>query len=289
MADGPNPVVQRRRLRAELRSARQAAKLTQDSVAQAMDWSPSKIIRIEAGSTGISTNDLKALLHLYKIDDPVRTDELLSLARAAKERSWWSDFKDEVSPRFFQFIEHEAAASGMQSFQPLMVPGLFQTRDYARTVIAQFAPAASAERLDSLLNIRIRRQEVLNRANPNPPLIHLVLNEAAVRARVGSPEIMRRQLDYLIELAARPNLTLEIIPFTAGVHPGMQAPFIILELADGADDDVLFLEQPRGDLIFADDPDETSSYRETFEDLRKLSLGPEPSTAYLADIASGMS
>ncbi|HUC58270.1 MAG TPA: helix-turn-helix transcriptional regulator [Streptosporangiaceae bacterium] len=286
MADGPNPVVQRRRLRAELRSARQAAKLTQETVAQAMDWSPSKIIRIEAGSTGISTNDLKALLQLYKIDDPIRADELLSLARAAKERSWWSDYKDEVSPRFFQFIEHEAAASGMQSFQPLMVPGLFQTREYAKTVIAQFAPSASDKRLDTLLNIRIRRQEVLNRTNS--PLMHFVLNEAAIRAEVGGKQIMHRQLLHLIDLADRPDLTLEIIPFTAGLHPGMQAPFIILELADGADDDVLFLEQPRGDLIFADDLDETSTYRETFEQLRKLSLGPEQSAAYLATIASEM-
>src|SRR5208282_2723561 len=121
MADGPNPLVQRRRLRVELRSARQAARLTQENVAAAMEWSPSKIIRIEAGSTGISTNDLKALLSLYNVVDPTRTDELLSLARAARERSWWADYKDDVSPGFFQFIEHEAAASAMRGFQPLIV------------------------------------------------------------------------------------------------------------------------------------------------------------------------
>jgi transcriptional regulator with XRE-family HTH domain len=286
MGDGPNPVVQRRRLRAELRSARQAAGLTQENVAEAMDWSPSKIIRIEAGSTGISTNDLKALLALYKVVDAARTDELVGLARIARERSWWSDYKDDVSPRFFQFIEHEAAASSMRGFQPLMVPGLFQTEEYARTVIEQFAVTTSPQRVDTLIKIRMKRQELLRRSDA--PLMHYVLDEAAIRRQVGGKAVMRRQILYLSEIAKRPNVTVEIVPFTAGVHPGMQGPFVILDLAEAADDDVLFLETARGDLIFGDDPDELATYGEWFEQLRKLSFGPDHSVTYLGTAAEEM-
>src|ERR1022692_1378002 len=275
MGDGPNPVVQRRRLRAELRGAQQAAGLTQESVAEAMDWSPSKIIRIESGSTGISTNDLKALLILYNFTDADRTEELIGLARTARERSWWSDYKDDVSPRFFQFIEHEAAASAMRGFQPLIVPGLFQTEEYMRTVIEQFAVTAPPRRVDTLLKIRMKRQELLSR--PDAPMMHFVLDEAA----------MRRQVLHLIEIAERPSVTVEVVPFTDGVHPGMQGPFVILELAEAADD-VLFLETARGDLIFGDDPDELSAYVEMFEQLRKLSFGPEHSVTFLETVAAEM-
>ena len=285
MGDGPNPVVQRRRLRAELRSARQAAGLTQESVAEAMDWSPSKIIRIESGSTGISTNDLKALLILYNFADADRTEELVGLARTARERSWWSDYKDDVSPRFFQFIEHEAAASAMRGFQPLIVPGLFQTEEYMRTVIEQFAVTAPPRRVDTLLKIRMKRQELLSR--PDAPMMHFVLDEAAIRRQVGGKAVMRRQVLHLIEIAERQSVTVEVVPFTAGVHPGMQGPFVILELAEAADD-VLFLETARGDLIFGDDPDELSAYVEMFEQLRKLSFGPEHSVTYLEAVAAEM-
>ena len=286
MGDGPNPVVQRRRLRTELRSARQTAGLTQESVAEAMDWSLSKIIRIEAGSVGISANGLRALLNLYKVCDSARTDELVGIARMAKERSWWSDYKEDVSPRFFQFIEHEAAASAMRAFQPLTIPGLLQTEEYARIVIQQFATTVSPARLDTLVKIRLKRQELLER--DLPPRLHFVLDEAAVRRLVGGKAAMRRQLLHLIRLSNKPNVTIEIVPFTAGVHPGMQGPFVILELAETVDDDVLFLETSRGDLIFGDDPDELSTYGEMFEQLRKLSFGPAESLTFLEVLADEM-
>src|ERR1700689_4204887 len=133
--DGPSPAVQRRRLRAELRKARLEAGLTQDQVAVAMDWSLSKLIRIENGSVGISTNDLKAILRLYKIVEADRTSDLVALARAARERSWWSVYRDVAPPRLLQLIEYEAASFITRNFQPLLVPGLLQTEDYARAVL----------------------------------------------------------------------------------------------------------------------------------------------------------
>lgn len=284
--DGPSPAVQRRRLRAELRRARQQAELTQDQVASAMDWSLSKVIRIEAGTVGISTNDLKALLRYYKIVDEEQTAELIALARVGRERSWQSQFRDVASPRLLQFIEYEEAASITRNFQPLVVPGLLQTEEYARIIIQQFTGQTTAERIDAQVEVRMRRQELLDRSDP--PLLFFILDEAVTRRLIGGKAVMRRQIRSLIEMAARPRVTIEIVPFGAGVHPGLQGPFVLHEFPDPADDDVLYLENPLGDLISRDSPEESLHYREAFEELRKLSLGKEGSAAYLDNLAKEM-
>jgi hypothetical protein len=248
-----------------------------------MDWSPSKIIRIEAGSVGVSTNDMKALLRLYKITDPARTADLLALARAARERT--STYRD-VPPRLLQFIEYEAAASSIRGFQPLLVPGLLQTEEYARAVIQQFMDTSSRTHIDSLVKIRMQRQEVLSRSDP--PKLLFVLDEAVIRRRVGGEAVMRRQIHHLIETAGRRNATLEVVPFSVGVHPGMQGPFVILEFPDAADDEVLYLESSRGDLIIRDIPDEIAAHEERLELLRKLSLGRRDSLTFLDRAAAEM-
>jgi hypothetical protein len=251
-----------------------------------MDWSLSKVIRIEAGSVGISTNDLKAILNLYKITDDEQTADLIALARAGRERSWQSAYRDVVSPRLLQLIEYESAALITRNFQPLLVPGLLQTEEYARAVLAQFAGQATAERIDTQVEFRMRRQELLDRADM--PLLFFILDEAVTRRLVGGPAAMRRQVRKLIELAGRPHITVEIVPFSAGLHPGLQGPFVIYEFPDPADDDVLYLENPLGDVISRDSPDEILRYRESFEDLRKLSLGPDGSLTYLDRLANEM-
>ena len=179
MVGSPSPAVQRRRLRAELRRARLEADLTQDQVAAAMDWSLSKLIRIENGSVGISTNDLRAILQYYKITDSDRTAELLAMARSARERSWWSEYRDIASKPVLQVIEYEAAAIISRNFQPQVVPGLLQTEEYARAVLGQLNSQSSRERVDSLVHIRMRRQELLDRADP--PLLFFIMDEPVVR------------------------------------------------------------------------------------------------------------
>jgi transcriptional regulator with XRE-family HTH domain len=285
-SDGPSPVVQRRRLRAELRKARQEAGFTQEQVAVAMDWSLSKVIRIEAGSVGISTNDLKALLRHYKLVDEARTAELVILARAARERSWWSVYKDVAPPGLLQLIGYESAAVINRNFEPLLIPGLLQTEEYARAVIRQLEERYPAEQVDTLVEIRMRRQELLDRADP--PLLFFILDEAVVRRLVGGAAVMRRQLRRLTEIADSPNVTIEVVPFSAGAHPGIKGPFVVLEFPDAADDDVLYLESARGDLISRDVPEEILAYREVFEQLRTMSLGPEGSLIYLAKMADEM-
>jgi len=285
--DRPSPVVQRRRLRTELRKARQDVGLTQEQVADAMDWSMSKMIRIEAGTVGISTTDLKALLDHYQLDDPELTSQLVALARAARERSWWSVYRDLAPPGLLQLIGYEAASFIIRNFETLVVPGLLQTEDYARAVVESLEEGATAQRVNTLVEIRMRRQEQLDR--DDPPLLFFILDEAVVRRLIGGRNVMRRQIHYLIEMAARPHVTIEIVPFNAGTHPGLRGPFVIVEFPDPGDDDVLYLET-RGDLIRGgiSEEGEASAYREVFEQLRRVSLGPDGSVEFLSQLADEM-
>lgn len=289
MADGGSPLVQRRRLRAELRKARQATDppLTQEQVAREMDWSLSKIIRIEAGSSGISANDLKALLRLYGVTDPEQVNLLVALARGARERSWWSAYRDVAPAPLLQLIEYESVASAIRQFETVFIPGILQTEDYARAVIQDYYDERpGSDRLRALVELRVRREELFD--SDNPPSFQFMLDEAVVRRLVGGATVMRSQLRRLIELADRPNITVEVIPFSAGLHPGMKGPFEIIEFADPSDSDIVFLESPRGDIV-SDNPEEVLSYREDFERLVKASLGPRDSLARLARIADEMS
>ena len=273
-SNGPGPAVQSRRLRTELRRIRLGTDETLEQVAVAMDWSLSKLIRIENGTVGISTNDLKVLLSHYGIVDDRRVEELVALAKAARERSWWSVYRDIASPQLLKFIEYQAAARITRNFEPLVVPGLLQTEEYAREVIKETWgwPRPSKDRLDSLVALRMKRQELLKRTGP-PPWFFFILNEDVLRRQVGGKDVMDRQIRHLIEVASRDDVTIEIVPFSAGVHYGMQGPLVILEFPEAEDDDVLYLENPGGDFIHRDKPEETATYREIFEELRHISLG----------------
>lgn len=282
MGDGPRQVVKRRRLRGELRSARMAAALTQDEVAVAMEWSPSKIIRIEAGSVGVSANDLKALLKLYNITEPNRVDELLTLARLARERL--TTYRD-APPKLLQFIDYEASSATIRGFQPLVVPGLLQTEEYARAVIQAVVPKASKAQVEAAVTVRMRRQEILTR--PDPVQLLAVVDEAVVRRQVGGDGAMRRQIKHLVAMGDRKNVTIEVVRFSAGVHPGVQGPFVIFEFPDAEDDDVLFLESSRGDLIIRDELEEIAAYEERFGALQRLSSGRRGSLAFLEAVAAG--
>jgi transcriptional regulator with XRE-family HTH domain len=281
MGDGPGQVVKRRRLRAELRNARITEDLTQDQVAEAMEWSPSKIIRIEAGSVGVSANDMKALLKLYHIADPKRVDELLALARVARERS--TTFRD-APPTLLEFIDYEAAASAIRMFQTILMPGLVQTEEYARAVIRTLKPEASKAQVEALVTVRMKRQELLARTDPVELLF--VVDEAVIRRQVGGEDVMRRQVRHLVETANKKNVTLEVVRFGAGAHPGMQGPFVIFEFPDAEDDDVLYLETSQGELIIRDKPSEIATHEERLTALRKLSANHKDSVAFLERVTA---
>lgn len=284
MADDGNPAVQGRRLRAALRQARLDAGLTQDQVAAALEWSLSKVVRIENGSVRISTTDLKAMLDQYKVTDPDRVAELTSMARAAKQRPWWSAYREFAPQRYLEYVELEQAALSTLNFQPMFVPGLLQTRDYAAAIIWQLGRDVTEERAEALLEFRMERQKKLLDAS-EPPTLSFILDESVVRRRVGGVEAMGNQIRHLIELAERPHITIQIFPFAVGLSFGMQAPFVIVQFP--ADPEVLFLESPRGDTLVANDEDEVSRYHSAFEELQRVSLPASDSVKFLQELGSG--
>lgn len=283
VADSGSPLLPRRRLRTELRKARQTSGLTQEQVASEMQWSLSKIIRIEGASTGISANDLKALLVLYGVTNPGHVNSLLALAQAARKRSSWSAYRDVAPSSLLQLIEYESIATVIRQFESMFIPGILQTEDYARSVIQNYyGERSGSDKLRALVDLRIQREALFG--SENPPSFRFMLDEAVVRRVVGGASVMRHQLMRLLEVAARPNITVEVVPFSAGFHPGMKSPFKVLEFADPVDTDIVFLENPQGDII-SDDPEVTLSYREAFERLGKASLGPPDSLIRIRGIA----
>jgi hypothetical protein len=249
-----------------------------------MDWSLSKVIRIETGAVGVSTNDLKALLGLYEIRDPERIAELVELARASRQSSWWSKYRGVISPQYLQFIEYEEAASTVQVFEPLVVPGLLQTKEYADAIIRRMAdPGTPAGLIQTRMEIRLARQNLLEQSSP--PTLMCVIDEAAIRRLVYERNIALRQMDRLISLAARPNISIEVVPFTAGLHSGLLEPFLILEFPDPEDSDILFLETSRDMIISHDEAGQITGYLEVFEQLRSISLGRDDTLSFLTDLA----
>jgi hypothetical protein len=253
-----------------------------------MDWSLSKVIRIESGAVSVSTNDLRALLSLYDIGDRSRADELIELARASRQSSWWSRYRSDISAQYLQYIEYEEAASVLRMYEPLLVPGLLQTEGYATAIIRELAdPGAPEELIRTRIEIRLRRQELLTQ--DSPPTIICVLDEAVVQRLTGQRDVALGQVARLLDLGERPNVTLEIVPFGAGFHRGMLEPFLIVEFPDPEDSPVLFSESSRDTIVSHDEAGEITGYREVFEDLRSISLGPAGTRTYLRNLASQIS
>ena len=283
MTASASPLVERRRLRAELKQARLDAGLTQEAVAEQMDWSLSKLIRIETGAVGISTNDLIALLRLYNVKDARRVRALVAQAKEARKQTWWSKYRSVLEPTYFQYIEFETSASIIRSYQTLVIPGLLQTEGYATAVTQRNRFDPDPKTVKTLVEVRMRRQELLL-GRSNPPLLFFVFDESIIHRLAGDEELRQAQVEKLIQMADRPEITVEVVPFSTGIHRGIIEDFNILEF-DGNDSDVLHFEGARMASFTRDEADEIALYRELFEEMRHLSLGPKGTRDYLVKVA----
>ena len=284
MADSTSPLVLRRRLRTALRNARQDKNLTQEQVAAAMVWSPSKMIRIENAASSISINDVKALLQLYGITDEKQKAELVALAREARKPTWWRSYSHVASSSLIGLIDYESAASSVRQFEITYIPGILQTEEYAHAVLDNFyGDTPNAEGVAALVELRTKRWDQLNREDA--PQFSFILDEPVIHRLVGGPSVMRRQLRRLSEVAELPNVTIEIVPLSVGLHPGTSGPFEIIQLADASDEYVVYLEAARE---ISDDPNETQRYLERFKRIKEKSLGPADSAPLLRKTADEM-
>jgi transcriptional regulator with XRE-family HTH domain len=264
-ADAENPLVQQRRLLAELRRIREDVGFPQKQVADALEWSVSKMIRIETGAVAISKSDLIALLHHYGVKDQKRVDGLIGMARNSRRGAWWDNYRDQFPQQFISFIAFEASSRLIRQFQALFIPGLLQTRDYARSIFSVYG--TSPDQASAGVEVRLERQRVLQQ--PDPPGMFFILDEAVLRRWVGGPGVMREQLNRLKELNRRPHVTIQIVRFQAGAHAGMKGSFVIFELPPDGDYAVL-LEYGHRDVLVQNHPEETSNFVETFYELEDL-------------------
>ena len=281
----PASSVQRRRLRTQLRDIRGVSGLTQEQVAAAMEWSVSKIIRIETGLVGISVNDLRALLALYEISDEAQVGEMLDLARAGRRRTWLAAYRHLLSPGFKLFVELEADASIIKQFHPSIIPGLLQIPEYATACItAGFAAADPTVDISTMVEIRSRRQrEIFDQEEP--PSLTFVLDEAALRRTVGGRDVMRKQLSRLVELASGPHVTVAIIPFSHGAHAGFAGPYIIAEFPDNESQPLLYRKGPFTEQVVRDKPDIIGLYSKTFDHLVAHALDESASIDFIRRVA----
>jgi len=265
-----DPVTMRRKLRGELKRLRTTQGFTQRYVAERLDWSQSKIIRIENGSVAIGVTDLRALLQLYRLEDDGAVAALEDMARGSK-RQPFAAHKDVVSAETLRFWGYSLSASIIRQVEPLVVPGLLQTEEYARALLAGYG--IDPERIEKIWEARSERQEILEQSEL--PEMFFILDEAAIRRMVGGENVMKRQLARLVELNSRPRLTVQVIAFEVGAHKAMRGPFVYLEFPEADDPDVLYLENASGDSVFRDDPDVTGDYLEDFLKLETLASPPQ--------------
>jgi hypothetical protein len=208
-------------------------------------------------------------------------DSLVQLARESRQKGWWHAYSDAIQPRFATYIGLESAASEIKIYEVALIPGLLQTEEYARAVITAGSVGADGDVAERSLAVLMARQPLLT--GDDPSRVWAVLDEAALRRRVGGAGLMRLQLEHLLGLSGLANVALQVLPFGAGAHPAMGRPFVILAFPERADPDVVYLEDLTS-ALYVEDVDEVDRYNVFFNHLRATALSFADSTALITAI-----
>jgi transcriptional regulator with XRE-family HTH domain len=290
MATDQGPVVQSALLRSELVRLRRESGLTQEQVAAGLEWSPSKLIRIEGGRSSITKVDLDALLTRYGVTSESTRDRLQGLARGARERGWWDSYRGNFAQTYLDYVGFETGAAFIRQFHGSFIPGLLQTEEYAEAVTLN---SVDAVRVGTVVGLRLQRQTELAQRDPRPRQYYVV-DEAVIRRHVGiakDPAIMPRQLRSVADRAEQDELvTIRVIPFETGAHRGLFGPFTVLEF-DGGLPDVLYIDAGRGEfasMVMGTDA-RVAEYRDDFELLLEDALSAERSIDLIRNVAEEMS
>lgn len=280
-AVGVSPTVRQRELGSRLRELRTRLGLTVEDVAERLLCSASKISRLETGKRTPSLRDVRDLCQLYEVDDPAHADYLMSLARQAREPGWWTRYDDlNLEP----YIGLEQAAVAITSFAMYSVPALLQTSEYARAIIRGIARRMDPKIVDQRVEARIRRQQLLEMETP--PGYRAILDEAVLHRQVGGPAVLQAQLDKIVKFATEERAAVQVIPFDAGAHAGIDSNFDLLEFGESsAQGPVVYVEGLLGGL-YQERPAEIRRYREAIEYLRDTALSTRDSVALMKRLRS---
>jgi len=269
-----DPIVAQRRIRTYLRSLRlrSAEHKTQKQVASELDWSPVKLLRLEAGHQPVATSDLMALLTLYGITDDHEFRYWVDLARISRKPTIRDVYRDIFSKPFAEFVQHEPYASVKREYSTKLVAGVLQTEEYTAAVLrAYMGQRASQKEIDRRILARAARYEQLFGRSDEMPDLSFIIDEAVLRRQVGRElglsNLMTRQLEHLREIGSRPKVNISIVPFTFGMYGALRGPFELLEFADPADPPMLYVENPLGDELIHEDDEAIATYLEIFTDL----------------------
>ncbi len=280
MASNVNPTVRRRRLGQELRRLRELKGMTAEEVAERLLVSQSKISRLENGRRSISQRDVRDLCGVYEVEDQRMVDSLMEMAKDSRQQGWWHAFGDVP---YSVDIGLETDAASLRVYDPQVVPGLLQTRQYAEALISGALPEAPPQDIDKRIQVRLRRQERIS-TGENPLRLWAVLDEAALRRRVGNRQVMIEQLEYLLEMSQLPHITVQLIPFTMGAHPGVSGQYAILEFPDAADSSVVYIEGVTSDL-YLEKPQDVQRYSVMYEHLRAQALNADQTREFIQQVA----
>ncbi|MET8038651.1 helix-turn-helix transcriptional regulator [Streptomyces sp. NPDC005345] len=278
MAATFNPTVSRRRLGAELRRLRQASGLKSTEVAERLMVSQPKISHLENGNRAVSPRDVHELCALYGVTDQQVIDTLLAMASESGKRGWWHSYGD-IPQSVYIALETDAAS--VHTYDPMLVPDLLQTPAYAHAVIGETIPQLTAEQAATCRKVRLRRQHRIY--DPACPLrLSVVLDESVLHRVVGSPEIVREQLEHLNALGGKPHITIQVLPYTAGAHAGLSGQFSILQFADSSAA-VVYVERFSSDL-YLEKPSDVRDFGMKHDQMQAKAFDAADSRDVIADV-----
>jgi transcriptional regulator with XRE-family HTH domain len=278
---GFSPAVRRRRLGVELRRYREQAGFTIEQVAEHMGCSTSKISRMETGQTGSNPNDIREILTLFQVGETT-IYELVEVAKETRQRGWWQRHGTVLTSDFVAF---EQAASQIRSYEAQCVPGLLQTEDYARYLLAGvrdvFDNSSEADHLENRVFVRMRRRSLLTQDDPLQ--LWCIIDETALIRPVGGPAVMRGQVKHLVAMAEADNVTIQVLPLRVGAHPAMDGSFAILRFPHESDPDAVYVTTATGGA-FVEKPEHLARYVRVFEKLTKVALNQQDSLRFMLSL-----
>jgi DNA-binding XRE family transcriptional regulator len=275
------PTVRRMLLGAKLRQLRIEAGISREDAGEAIRASAWKILRLENGQVGFKERDIIDLLRSYGVADPDQIDTFLALAREANEPGWWTPYSDLLPQWFRAYLDLEAVAAQIRTYEALFVPGLLQTEEYMRALIRGTLGGTRPEEIERRVQFRLARQRLLTR--PDPPRLWVVIDEAALRRQVGGTQVLRAQIERLIEIASLPRASLQVLPFSAGAHPAMVGAFSILRFAEQGLPDVVYIEHASS-ALYLDRPEDVEEYAEILTNAGLHAAPPDQTAKILSEL-----
>lgn len=251
-----SPTLRQRRLGMVLRELRTEDGRSAEQVADDLGWSRQKVTRLETAPRKPIVVEIVKLLDTYRVNEP-RRSEVLELVRQARQRGWWDSWRSQISKDYDTYIGLETEARTLRTWETATIPGLLQTADYARALILARRPDMDPGDLEARVQVRTARQEQLL-LGPDPVRLWAVMSEGTVRRMVGGEAVMREQLEHLRKMSELPNVAVQVLPFSAGAAPA-QGPFVILDFAEPADPEVVYLETAGG-ALWVEDRDQVNGF-----------------------------